>query len=385
MKKIALAVTIFLVLAALSPAAVFAADESLLTELVEEQGNAIDWGEIEEYFREIESDFSDGGSIFDAFKRLISGEQIISGGDFFKYIMELFFRRMARVLPMLLTVVVVALLCGVMTKNKGSLFGQSTSEIVFFVCYAVIIVTVLTAVWSYVATTKETLLEIKTLTNLVMPILLAFISAVGAKVGLAVYQPTVALLSNGIIEIVCNVVMPVLIITFVFSVVSNLSNNIKLDKMAGFFRNFAVSIFGIAFTVFSAFLTVQGINANVFDSISIRAAKFATKNYIPILGGYLADGMDLILASSVLVKNAFGVVALVLLALTIAVPVIEILVFSLLLQLVAGVVEPVSDERIVKFLSSAAKNLTLLTVVILGVAFMLFVVILLVISTANVF
>ncbi len=384
MKKLAVIFALISVLAVFLPASLFA-DENLLTELVDEQGNAIEWEQIEEYFEDLKSDFKSGGSAFDIFKQILSGEQTVGGGSFLKYLFETFFRRLAAVLPMLLTIVVVALLCGVLTKSKSTLFGKSTSEIVFFVCYAVIIVSVITSVWSYVNSTKETLTKIKTLTNIAMPVLLAFISAAGAKVGLAVYQPSVALLSNGIIEIACGLVMPLIIVTFVFSVVSNLSDNIKLDKIANFFRNFAVSVFGIAFTVFSAFLTVQGINANVFDSISIRAAKFATKNYIPILGGYLADGMDLILASSVLVKNAFGAVALLLLALTIAVPIVEMLVFSLLLQLTAGIIEPVTDERIVKFLSSVAKNITLLIVVLLGVAFMLFIVILLIISTANVF
>jgi len=132
-------------------------------------------------------------------------------------------------------------------------------------------------------------------------------------------------------------------------------------------------------------LTVQGINANVFDSVSLRAAKYATKNYIPIVGGYLAEGLDLVMASSVLVKNAFGVVALLMLGAIIVIPVVELVVFNLLMQLAAGIIEPITDERIVKFLTAISKNMMLLVVLILGVALMLFVVILLIISTANVF
>lgn len=360
------------------------ADEDELTTLTEEQGNAIDWDELEDFLDSLESGVNDK-SAFELFSALIHGEYTVGSGDFAKYVFEIFFSRLASALPSILTIVAVAALCGLLAKNKSTVFGKSTGELVFFVCFSVIIITTLAYVWTYVESTKEALIRVKTLINIVMPTLLAFMAAIGSKVALSVYQPAVALLANGIIEIACNVIMPLIIIAFVFSVVSNLSNDVRLDKITTFFKNFAMALFGIAFTVFSAFLTVQGINANVFDSVSLRAAKYATKNYIPIVGGYLAEGLDLVMASSVLVKNAFGVVALLMLGAIIVIPVVELVVFNLLMQLAAGIIEPITDERIVKFLTAISKNLMLLVVLILGVALMLFVVILLIISTANVF
>ena len=43
--------------------------------------------------------------------------------------------------------------------------------------------------------------------------------------------------------------------------------------------------------------------AGSFDGISIRATKFAIKSYIPIIGGYLSDGLDFIVLSSILRKD----------------------------------------------------------------------------------
>ena len=130
---------------------------------------------------------------------------------------------------------------------------------------------------------------------------------------------------------------------------------------------------------------VQGLTSSTIDGVSIRAAKFATKNYIPILGGYLADGFDLILASSVLIKNSLGVVVLILLVITIMAPVLKIVVFNLALSFVTAIVEPIAGDRIVGFLSGVGKNLTILLVSILAVAFMLFILIMLIIFSANTF
>ena len=95
--------------------------------------------------------------------------------------------------------------------------------------------------------------------------------------------------------------------------------------------------------------------------------------------------LDLILASSVLIKNSLGVVVLILLVITIMAPVLKIIVFNLALSFVTAIVEPIAGDRIVGFLSGVGKNLTILLVSILAVAFMLFILIMLIIFSANTF
>ena len=164
-----------------------------------------------------------------------------------------------------------------------------------------------------------------------------------------------------------------------------MSKNVKLTKLTEFFKTATNTILVVTFTLFTAFLSSQGLTAGSFDSISIRAAKFATKSYIPVLGGYLSDGFDLIMASSVLIKNSVGVAGLVLLVCTIFSPILQILGLSFGLKFVAAITEPVTDEKITTFLSSVAKHLNMLVVAILAVAFMYFICVMLLIFTSNAF
>jgi hypothetical protein len=55
-------------------------------------------------------------------------------------------------------------------------------------------------------------------------------------------------------------------------------------------------------------MTVQGITSASIDGISIRATKYAISNSIPIVGGFLRDGFDIVIAGSVLIKNAVGII-----------------------------------------------------------------------------
>lgn len=389
-KKYAVWLLLLCVLILFSPApAVFAQNdvEKELNNTIDEQLGGIDWSGLEDYFDglgDVDNKLFDG-EFLKKIKKILGGEMDTTAASYLGFLGEVFLGEFGKVLPSLLSVAAICILSGLINRTKTTLLSDSTGELINFVCYGVIILLVLSGVWELLNSTRATVLKIKQLTNIAMPILLAMMSATGAAVGTKVYQPSVALLSSGITEIIANIILPMFIFTIVFSVISNLSKNIRLEKLSDFFKKTSVWIVGISFTIFTGFLTVQGLTSSTIDGVSIRAAKFATKNYIPILGGYLADGFDLILASSVLIKNSLGVVVLILLVVTIMAPVLKIVVFNLALSFVTAIVEPIAGDRIVGFLSGVGKNLTILLVSILAVAFMLFILIMLIIFSANTF
>ena len=109
------------------------------------------------------------------------------------------------------------------------------------------------------------------------------------------------------------------------------------------------------------------------------------KSYIPFVGGYLADGLNLILTSSVLVKNAVGMAGLFLLFSTIISPILKILLLKLVLSLSAGILEPICDKRIVDFLSGISKCLSMLIATICVAGFAYLITIGLIMCTSNVF
>ena len=132
-------------------------------------------------------------------------------------------------------------------------------------------------------------------------------------------------------------------------------------------------------------MAIQGITAGSVDGISFRTAKYAIKNSIPLLGSYLSDGLNLIIASSVLIKNAVGAGGLILMFATIIVPVLNLIVFMLSLKLVSAILEPITDARISNFISMLAKSISLLIVLILGCAFMYLLLTGMIMCTANFF
>ena len=320
----------------------------------------------------------------DKIKTLLSGE-ISSDSSIWTNILEIFFDSLLEVIPFISIIIAVALLGNLIQGLKPTKGEKSISNLIHFVTYGIIVVIILSIVVKMITMTTNTIFTIKNQMDAIFPLLLTLLTAIGGTVSVSVYQPAMALLSNIIINLFTYVLMPLFIFSIIFSVVSNLSNTIKLDKFTSFFNSTFKCITGFVFTIFTAFLSIQGITAGSIDGISIKTAKYAIKSYVPILGSYISDGLGVILASSNLIKNAVGASGLFLLLATIISPILQLVLFMLALKLVSAIIEPLGSKQISNFVSNLSKNMTLLVVTIVGIAFASFITIGLVMCSANIF
>ena len=361
--------------------------EEELDNTINQQLDEIDWDTFQSFLEEhAEENYGlFNGSIFSTTKDILSGNFSTDATSFLQYLLNIFLVKLENLFPVLTGIAVICILSGVIGKTRSNLLNESTGNLINFFFFSTVLLLLLTGVWDLYNIAKEAIYSIKGLSNISMPILITLMTATGAKVSSKVYTPAVALLSEGVTEIVSGVVLPMFVFCVVFCIISNLSQEIKLHQLANFFKKVSSWILGITFTVFTGFLAIQGLTAATIDGVSIRAAKFATKAYIPILGGYLADGFDLILTSCVLIKNSFGVVVLLIVLSIVLSPIIHIIVFNIGLNIVTALTEPIADKSIVGFLVDICKSLSILLASVLAVTFMLFLLIMMMIFSANVF
>lgn len=313
---------------------------------------------------------------------LINGTYFDNYNNIFSAVISLVFDGLASLLPIFLTIIAIAVLSSILNNLKSD-SKNNVSQIVNFVCFAVIITILSVNFKNVIQQTSDCLSLMKSQMDAIFPIILTLISAIGGTVSVSIFKPVVAILSNWISSLFSGLLLPIFIISFLFTVIGSLSPNVKLNKFNSFLSSIFKWIVGFVFTMFSSFLAIQGISAGKYDGISIKASKFAIKSYIPIIGGYLSEGLDFIMLGSILIKNAIGVAGLIILFVTILSPLIQILLLKLGLQLVAGIVEPTNNKEISDLISSCSKVLLFPIVLILGVAFMYIISIALLMCTAN--
>lgn len=393
MKKLSLLIPIFLLIGfCLFPLAAVGEEEGAaenevreeLEEKVSEGLDAIDFSELEEWAKQYGADAAFSQGVEEMVRAVLNGEFTLGAERLSSVILNAVTGGIKSCIPAFAAIFAIAVMTSMMQGLSSGFLKDNTREIVHFACYAAIIVILSVQITAVVVQVKEIVEGMCGFMQAVFPVLLTLITVLGSSAAAGVYSPLMAALSVGIGSVISSLVLPCFVAAVVLSIVGNISSNIKLGRLTKFFKSVAVFVLAGAFSLFAAFLTMQGLTGGIADSISVKTAKFAVQSYIPILGGYLSDGLDLALTGIILIKNAFGLVSVLVLFACVAVPVIQTAVFTLGLKLTAGLCEPIcSDKRISDLLYGVSKNTSLLIAAPSGMAFMFIILVMLIIGTCN--
>lgn len=369
-----------------------ATDEQLkidtqLTETIIDELKEIDFSELTLFANQFETNKTNIFSLDNIKNKvysIISGENAVSYQSFIASVFSIIIDLVIRYLPMLSLIIAIGVISNLLNGIKSKFNEKSTGNLVHLVCFLTVSILMISMIMNLSKTTNSSITNMVSQTNVLFPILMTLMVGLGATASVGVFQPIVAIMSTYVADIFSYIIMPLFLLSFTFGVISNLSSNIKLDKFNSFFAGLFKWAVGITFTIFFAIMAVQGISAGSFDSVSIRTTKYTIKSYVPVMGGYLSDGMDLILASSVLIKNSVGLVGILMIITTILAPILEIVIFSLVLKLISAILQPMGNDKITNFLSSTSKSVIMLSTSIIAIGFMYLISIGLVMTTANV-
>ncbi len=389
-----LLISLAVVFACFSPKTVAFADEingddgGSTSEIdVERAVDELDLSALEKLFSELgETEQSlFGGSVSGYIKSLAAGESGVGYESFFAYALKALGASLGEILPLIAVAVGSSIAVALLSGIKGGLASKSVGKIAELSGAGITALAVLAYSYSAIKAVGEFAASVRTQTEVAFPLLFTLMTALGASGSIAVYKPAVAVFSFVTSELVTVVVLPLIIASLAFGVGSGLtaSDGGSTEKLGKLTASTAKWTLGTALFVFVAFLSVNGITAAVRDDVSVRAAKFAISKYVPVVGGYLSEGFNAIIASVALVKNAVGGAAIALLFVT-AVPVfVKTIVTTLGLRLAEALISTFSNDRAAKTIAGAANAVSALTAVAAGLAFCHFVFTTLIILSGN--
>ena len=144
------------------------------------------------------------------------------------------------------------------------------------------------------------------------PILLTLLAAVGGSNGSALFQPAVVAAAGTMTTAIHRVGLPLATSSALVSMVDHLGEENRFSRLASLLHTAATWTLGICFTVFLGVIVTQGLGASALDGVTIRTAKYALDNFIPVVGGLFADTVDTLVGGSLLIQNALGTTGLLL-------------------------------------------------------------------------
>ena len=304
--------------------------EMELEELIKGQLNELDLTELQNYINSLQNTSNE--SIIDRLMNYIKGEGV-DYEAFGKELLKIILWKMEELLPSFLCMLSITLLIGFISMLRSMSVGNSVGDIIFLIGFVAMLIPILSVLTTAIEQTFACIKTLQKQMQLIFPLILTLMAVSGGTVSVAVVRPAVAFFSSGIIALITNVVLPLTIIIIAFSIAGNLSRELKINKFTQFFKSINKWVIGISISVFSLFITMQGITTASYDGIMRRAAKYAIGNGVPIIGGFLSGGFDLAVAGSFLIKNSLGNMGIFLMISVVLEPFVLLLSLNLLFRL----------------------------------------------------
>lgn len=352
----------------LLPVLCCAQENELLQDAMNEAIEAIDFTQIQGFDL---FGFPEGTDVRDAVQLLASGESSLQSEDILERMFMAFMDEasklgslmLALMLPVLLSSLLFHTLCGA---------GEALAGLTRSVCFVMILTPVMLLVFAELEHTRETITVLTNRMDRMLPLLLTMLTALGGSASSALLHPLVVAASGSMVFLAREVVLRLVMCTCAVTAVNHLSDRAHLTRMAQLLRSAVCWFLGVSFTVFLSAMSLQGVCSASIDGVAIRAAKYAVDNFVPVVGGMFSDTMDTLVGCTLIVKNALGVAAVLVLLAVVARPLMRTLAVIFVMKLSAALLEPVADHEIVQAIGDFSHTIMLFFITMMCVCTMYF-------------
>lgn len=230
---------------------------------------------------------------------------------------------------------------------------------------------------------KESIQNLVGFSNSLIPILITLMLATGCITSAGIIQPLLMFIITFIGNIISSILLPIVLVATVLSIISKVSDKVQIDKIAKFLKSSVVWVLGIVLTIFVGVLSLEGSLTSGVDGITAKTAKAAVSNVVPVVGKILGDAVDTVIGCSNILKNAVGLVGVIVILCICIMPILKLAVLSFAYKATSAICQPIADKKIVELLEQIGDTFKILLAMIVSISVMLMIGITLVIKISN--
>ena len=269
-------------------------------------------------------------------------------------------------------ILLLVIIAAIFANFSGVFKSTQVAEISFSMLYMLLITICLNNFRILIEAATANVDQIMEFMKLLGPLyFMAVAIATGSATSVTFYQ--LVLLLIFLIELLIrNFLIPMTQIYMVIRILDEFSPEIQLSKFAELME----TIISWSLKTLSAGIIglniIQGLLTPAIDSVK-RSFVLKGGEALPIVGDAIGGAAEVVLGTAVLIKNGIGVAGMIICLVMCLVPIIQIAITSLMYQLIAALIQPVSDKRMVNCVSSVADGSKILLKIVFttGVLFLI--------------
>ncbi|NLW16119.1 MAG: stage III sporulation protein AE [Firmicutes bacterium] len=370
----------------LLPPSVAAATQepSTIDDILDQQLQALDTTHFDAYLRKLEEEYE--GLLPDlSLKSVLSAirdQENFSLAQVTKGLLTLLFRELAAQSSLLIRLLVISMLCVLLQHLHEAMDGK-VADIAYLICFLVVMGFALQSYGRALSLTRDALDSMLSFVHALFPLLLTVVMTAGNVSSAALFNPLLILVLNAISTLIVNVAVPLIFFAGVLILANNLSQNIKVSRLAFLLRDVGAGLMGVLFMIFVGFNIAQATVGAVADGVAVRAGKFAVKTFLPVVGGMLSDGFETIAGCTALIGNTLSFLGVIGIFLYCALPAMRIIALLAVFRLVGAIIQPLGGGLLSNALNEISGIFTYFFGALAVVGVMLFILITVVVGTGN--
>lgn len=294
--------------------------------------------ESKKYTNEIE--------VSDIYKAGVSGN--FDNNKIIKTIISFLSKNFQTTLKELSSIIVIVLITAILKAISDNIGNESVSKIAYFVQFILILTILLKNFSDIIIEMKQSMSNLLSFSNTLIPLLSTLLIASGHISVSSIIEPILMLLITFSCNFITKAVIPIVLISTALSIVSNISDEVQLDKMSKFFKKGAIWVLTCTLSLIISIASLESnLSANV-DGVTKKASKSIISSAIPVVGNILSNAIETITGYGNIIKNATGVCGIVVVLAICLGPIMKLASYTIFYALAESFVEPIADVKIVK-------------------------------------
>ena len=383
MKKIIMILELLVVILFLFPNITYAEDgQELSTEaILESQQDSLNISsflkEAQKYTSSVYDDINMGELFTSALTGKIDNEKIL------KAIISIFGKEIVSSINVLGSVIIIIVIHSILKSISEGLENKSISHITYYVQYILIVTLIMTNFVQVVTMVKESVQNLVGFMDCLIPILMTLVLTTGSIASASMLQPILLFIITFIGNFINSFILPLVLVSTALGIVSKISERVQVDRLSKFFKSSVVWILGVILTIFVGLVSLEGTLSSNVDGITAKTTKAAVSSFIPVVGKILGDAVDAVIGCSSILKNALGIIGVVVIIGICIAPIIKLTILMIIYYLGAAVCQPIADEKIIKLLEQMGDTFKTLLAILSSISVMLIIGVTLVVKISN--
>lgn len=331
----------------------------------------------EEYKGELFEDID----IKDILEEAIKGK--VDNSKLAKNVFKMFGKEVTSNLKTFGSILAIIIIHSILKSISESLEDNGISKLVYYAQYILIVTIIMSNFSDIVTIVKDTTANLVGFMNMLVPLLITLMVYTGSITTSTIIEPIILFAINFVGNIIQNIIIPLVLVFSSLTVISKISNKVQIDKISNFLKSSVVWFLGIILTIFVGIISLEGTLSSSVDGITAKTAKSVVSSAVPVVGKILGDAVDTVLGCGVVLKNAIGLVGVIIVVGICVVPILKLSILTISYKLLSALIQPIADKDIASLLDQIGDIFKIFLGILCALSFMIIIGTTLVLKISN--